>query len=115
MRRTLSIVAFSAAIAGCAHEQLPGTVLTRETVITKEVLVPGPSVTEPAPPPRLARTPAPCLSLVRPPPSYPDRDSAVREALGIFEQVQLLVAGRRMRIERERELEQALRRCVVAP
>lgn len=109
----LSILVAIVGLAGCAARPEPGLVLTRTVLLTREILVPLPA----QPPPPLAARPAPrpaCTRSVGPSPAYPDRDQALRDAAGIYEQVQLLLAGRMLRIERERQLASALRACTSA-
>lgn len=57
--------------------------------------------------------PQPCDAATRlgAPPTYPDGDEALRTAPGLFEQVQLLLAGRLLRIARGQALEEAARAC----
>jgi len=115
MKPVLGGLVLAVLLAGCGHAPseppVAQPVLTREVLITREVPAPAPLAALEADRPQAA----PCSQLVRPPPAYPDRDAALRDAPGIYEQVQLLLAGRRMRIERERELEQVLRQCAQAP
>lgn len=57
--------------------------------------------------------PVPCQAAQRlgPAPTYPDTNEAVRSAPTIFEQVQLLLAGRALRIARGESLEEAVQAC----
>lgn len=52
-----------------------------------------------------------CQSPIGPAPEMPDTDQALKAAPDLFIRVKLLVAGRLMRIARQRELEAALRGC----
>jgi hypothetical protein len=110
IRRVLPIAAL-AALSACTHEPRPGAILTRTEVLTRVVPL---SNGLPAPPVAAAvaaPAPARCNPRIGPAPAYPDRDEALREAPSIYEQVQMLLAARRMRMERERELAEALRSC----
>jgi hypothetical protein len=112
LRRTLAILIVLGAATGCHQAQRPPIVLTRTEVVTRTVPVP---IVPPASAPSVAVLAAPrCAPRIGPPPAYPDRDEALRDAPSIYEQVQLLLAGRRMRMERERELADALRTCARA-
>ena len=46
-----------------------------------------------------------------PPPSYPDSDTALRQAGGAADRYQLLAAGRILREQRLQKLEDVVRRC----
>jgi hypothetical protein len=46
-----------------------------------------------------------------PPPTYPDSDTALREAGGAADRYQLLAAGRILRQQRLQKLEDVVRRC----
>jgi hypothetical protein len=48
------------------------------------------------------------------PPAYPDTDRALRNAGGAADRYQLLAAGRLLRDERLRKLEEVVRRCRAA-
>jgi uncharacterized membrane protein len=48
-------------------------------------------------------------------PAYPDTDAALRSAPNLFARVRLLVAGRLLRMARERELGAALAACGTEP
>lgn len=110
MRRILPLLIAVASAAGCHPAPRAPLVLTRTEVVERPA--PPVPIVPPAQPPSIAVLPAPrCVPRVGPPPPYPDRDEALREAPSIYEQVQLLLAGRRMRMERERELLEALRTC----
>lgn len=52
-----------------------------------------------------------CKVEIGPDPAYPDSDEALRAAPNTFERVKLLVAGRLLRIAREREISAALKAC----
>jgi hypothetical protein len=56
-------------------------------------------------------TPVPCEPAIGPGPAFPDSDEALRAAPNLFSRVQLLVAGRLLRVARQRELEAALSAC----
>lgn len=55
--------------------------------------------------------PVSCQPALGPSPAYPDTDDALRAAPSLFSRVQLLVAGRLLRLARQRELEAALAAC----
>lgn len=111
--RPLPALLLLAVLAACSHQPRPGAILTRTEVLTREVPI---STGVPTPAPAAVAAPATrCAPRVGPPPPYPDRDEALRGAPSIYEQVQMLLAGRRMRIERERELTEALRSCATPP
>lgn len=111
--RRLPPILLLAALSACTHQPSPGAILTRTEVVTREVPIttalPTPTPTAPAP------SAVRCTPRLGPAPNYPDRDEALRGAPSIYEQVQMLLAGRRMRIERERELTEALRSCTSPP
>lgn len=113
-RRILPFLALMV-LAGCAHDHRPGAILTRTEVLTRVVpLADGLPTQQPV---QVAAAPAAvarCTPRVGPAPAYPDRDEALRDAPSIYEQVQMLLAARRMRMERERELMDALRACAPA-
>jgi hypothetical protein len=91
--RWIAIIAL--ALAGCAGR-------TPEPVIrTVEVKVP---VDDPA----CARA---AVKRLGPAPVYPDNPEAIRNASGLFERVQLLLASREMRKAREAALKVALEAC----
>jgi hypothetical protein len=52
-----------------------------------------------------------CAADPGPTPTYPDSDAALRAAPNIFERTKLLLAGRKLRIGREGELEAAVSGC----
>lgn len=52
-----------------------------------------------------------CRVEIGPDPAYPDSDEALRGAPNLFERTRLLVAGRLLRIAREREISAALKAC----
>jgi hypothetical protein len=66
---------------------------------------------EPGPPERLLPVTVQCRPDLGPEPAYPDTDAALRTAPDLFARVRLLVAGRLMRIARERELTAAVSEC----
>jgi hypothetical protein len=76
-----------------------------------------PGAARPEPEPRIVTVEVPvpvpvkCTPDVGPDPVYPDTDEAIAAAPNLFERVKLVVAGRLMRIARERELSAALREC----
>jgi len=51
------------------------------------------------------------LARLGPAPIYPDNAEAIRNASGLFERVQLILAGRALRAAREMALEAALEAC----
>lgn len=111
MRRTACVFLALLACTACARKAGPPIMITRTELLTREVPV---STSTPTPPvsPATTTTPAQaCEPRLSPAPNYPDRDDALRDAPSIYEQVQLLLAGRRMRMARERELADALRAC----
>jgi hypothetical protein len=55
--------------------------------------------------------PVHCNPAVGSEPIYPDTDAALRAAPSLFERVRLLVEGRLMRIQREAELNAAIKAC----
>ena len=55
--------------------------------------------------------PVKCKPNIGPEPTYPDSDEALAHAADVFAGVQLLSAGRLLRIAREVELMAALRAC----
>jgi len=59
----------------------------------------------------LTPVPVACDPEIRPEPAWPDTDEALRRAPDLFSRVQLLVAGRLLRIARERELRAAVEAC----
>lgn len=86
---TAAIVLCGLGLVGCAT--------TREPQIrTVEVKVP---------------VPVKCSADPGPKPAYPDTDEALRAASDIFDRTKLLLAGRRLRIAREGELEAANAGC----
>lgn len=56
-------------------------------------------------------TPVTCVPDLPPPLPYPDTPEALTSAPDVFEAAKLYVAGRLMRIQREKELEAALKAC----
>jgi hypothetical protein len=110
LRRSLPILALISALGGCVQKE-PGVVLIRTVPVREPVDL---TVAPPPPPPApVAAAPRPqvrCPS-VGPSPVYADRDEELRDAPSIYEQVQMLLAGRRQRMERERQLANALRDC----
>src|SRR5579862_8828983 len=56
-------------------------------------------------------TPVRCAPDLGPEPDYPDTDAALRAAPDLFSRVQLLVAGRLLRIARDAEKSAALAQC----
>lgn len=54
---------------------------------------------------------ASCVADLPPPMDYPDTDTAMAAASNIFVKAQLVMAGRKMRIQREIELNIALAGC----
>lgn len=90
MKRAL-ILAACLALTACAHTQ-PAEPVT----VVQRVEIP---------------VSTPCKVDIGPDPQYPDTDEALRSAPGLFERVQLLVAGRLLRIARDLEKTAALRGC----
>jgi hypothetical protein len=66
-----------------------------------------------APSNRTVEIPVPvrCESGLGPEPAWPDTDQALRSAPDLFARVQLLAAGRLLRMARDRELSAALKAC----
>lgn len=88
-------VALSLALSGCATTaQAPPEPVIR----TVEVRVPVP-------------VPCPAATRLGPPPAYPDTDEAIGAATGLRRKVQLLLAGRELRMARSEATEAALRAC----
>lgn len=52
-----------------------------------------------------------CSPAIGPDPAYPDTPEALKNASDLFDRVRLLVAGRLMRINREAELNAAIKAC----
>ena len=95
-------------VTACATKTLAppqSVVLVKQVVLTREV--PQIRVLRPEPPPRAKR----CMVTLAAAPTYPDDAAALRKAPTIYEQVQLLLAGRALRMERERTLTESLKRC----
>jgi hypothetical protein len=90
MIRTCLIVLFGLACAACASS-------TGRVTSIREVPTP------------LIATCHPSIAAAEP---FPDSDEALRAAPNLFGRVRLLVAGRLLRIARQRELEAALRACM---
>lgn len=88
MRRRLAVL-LALLVIGCASSP--------DTPPSVEVLIPQPVA---------------CAADPGPPPDYPDNDQALAEATDIFVGVQLLKAGRILRIAREAELNAALSACI---
>ena len=89
----------------------PGPPPAQQAVLLKQVIV-----TKEMPSIRVIRTegpaaPKPCAVSLAAAPAYPDGATALRDAPTIYEQVQLLLAGRALRMERERTLTESLKRC----
>jgi hypothetical protein len=76
-------------LAACAHKPEP---VIRTVTVTVPVAVP-------------------CKVNVGPEPEYADTDSALRAAPDLFSRVKLLLAGRIQRMQREAELNAAVRAC----
>ncbi len=55
--------------------------------------------------------PVACKPAIGPAPAYPDTDAALKAAPDVYQRVQLLVAGRLLRIAREAELTAGLSAC----
>lgn len=64
-------------------------------------------------PPRIVEVPVavPCRTTLGVEPEWPDSDRALRSAPDLFSRVQLLAAGRLLRMARLRELSAALKGC----
>lgn len=94
MKRLLAAIAVTGLLlAGCETAPPP---VPEPRIVTVEIPVP---------------TPVQCRPNIGPEPDYPDTDAALAAAPNLFERVKLIVAGRLMRIARERELNAALREC----
>lgn len=79
---------------------------------------PPTAAAEPAAP-RVVRVPVPTAVKCVPetlgqPPAYPDTDQALRDAGGAADRYQLLAAGRLLREERLKRLEEVVRKCRAA-
>lgn len=118
--RIAGAAALGAALSACAHAPPPAPppVVTPQAAVALEsigrpALPSSPAPVQPATA-RPTRPPSPCSSLVRAAPAYPDSDAALKSAAGISDHLQILMAARKLRMERERQLEAALRRCVVS-
>jgi len=86
---------------------------------------PEPALAEtPAEPAAAAKTPAPIIHIIPPPPKvscvpktlphapkYPDTDGALKDAGGAADRYQLMAAGRLLRMRRLAELEKAIDAC----
>ena len=115
MMRLLAPVAAGLILSGCASthwpkpQDLSGDASARPATVAAAPQTPGPAVAASAPP---AAEPVPsCRAKIKPAAPYPDRDVALKNAASIYEQVQLLLAGRKLRMAREAELEAALASC----
>lgn len=87
---TLMAVACIVSLGGCATRPGP-------SIDVREVAVP---------------VAVPCAADPGPAPAYPDTDAALAAAPDVFTGVQLLKAGRKLRVARESELTAALQGCV---
>jgi hypothetical protein len=87
--RLVSAVLMSLAMSACATTPEP-------RIVTQEVKVP---------------VPVPCKPNLGPEPAYADTEEALKAAPGLYERVQLLLAGRLQRIARDREKDAALKAC----
>ena len=107
IRASLILIAALLATA-CASKvapPAPTAVLVKQVILTRDV--PRISVVRTEAPPQTK----PCSATAAAAPAYPDGPAALRNAPTIYEQVQLLLAGRALRMERERALTESLRRC----
>ena len=91
MIRRLAVLFSCAILTGCASTPAP----------------PAAIVTQPVDTP----VPVRCAPDLGPEPAYPDTDAALRAAPDLFRRVQLLVAGRLLRIARDAEKSAALAQC----
>ena len=108
MKRLAAAVMAALLTTACASKAPAPTesvVLVKQVLVTKEV--PQIHVIRTEPPARSK----PCMVTLAAAPAYPDEPAALRKAPTIYEQVQLLLAGRALRMERERALTESLKRC----
>lgn len=89
MRTALTFCAFSLCLGACASNPAPRHV-------TSDVVVPAPVA---------------CRPNIEPSPIWPDTDEALIAGPDLFARVRLLLAGRLLRMARERELLAALEGC----
>ena len=89
VRRRFWACLVAVSCAACAHQGVPPVVVKSASI------------------PVVVRCPAG----VSPAPAYPDTEQALAGAADVFAGVQLLLAGRLLRIAREAELEAAVRAC----
>lgn len=95
--RRIAILMGAMALAACTADGVPPEPIIR----TVEVIVP---VDDPA-------CPREALARLGEEAAYPDTAEALREAADLFERVQLLLAGRSLRVPREAALTGALKAC----
>ena len=111
MIRAGLVVTAALAVTACASKTPPPQaqgLLVKHVILTRDVPRFG-WIRAQAPPP--APVTKPCTVSVAAAPDYPDGAAALRSAPTIYEQVQLLLAGRALRMERERVLAESLKRC----
>lgn len=104
----LGAMAGGLALAGCVTVQPPAAPRANP--------VAPPTAAAPAPETRVVRVivpkPVKCVPEdLGSPPSYPDNDTALRQAGGAADRYQLLAAGRILRDQRLQKLEEVVRRC----
>lgn len=97
--KSITTLALALTLAGCGAGTLPPPEPIIQTI---EVEVPVDN-------PECARTAE--AEVVASAPDFPDSDERLREAPNLFERVKLLLAGRELRMDYERRLEDAIRAC----